>query len=192
LPRRGERPVGDGARAAGFQELGAARDARHVVGSGARPLPRPQRRHMGEEGHHAGRALPLPLLARRAGGVGPAAPGGGERGSRSPPDVQQLLCELRHDERPGDRGAPLRPPGRPGLADETTVARRGTRGIDLVDPNTFGIVVIGVSIGAFLVWLATHDRPKLRAWTLASIVVIAIVLVVSVGLLAFSWLGGPD
>ena len=61
-----------------------------------------------------------------------------------------------------------------------------------MDPNTFGIVVIGVSIGAFLVGLATHDRPKLRAWTLASIVVIAIVLVVSVGLLAFSWLGGPD
>ena len=50
--------------------------ARDVVGPRARPVPRPQRRDVGGEGHHPGRALPLPLLARRAVRVGAAHPRG--------------------------------------------------------------------------------------------------------------------
>ena len=88
----------------GFKSSVPPQVARDVVGPGARAVPRPQRRDLGGEGHHPGRALPLPLLARRALGVGPADPRGGPGGEGSPPHVQQLLRELRDDERPRDRG----------------------------------------------------------------------------------------
>ena len=46
---------------------------RDLVRAGARALPRPQRRDVGGQGHHPGRAVPLPLRPRRARGVGARA-----------------------------------------------------------------------------------------------------------------------
>ena len=90
----------------GFKSSVPATTLVYVVGAGPGPVPRPERRDLGEEGHHAGGAVPLPLLAGRAFGVGAADPRGLPGGARGPPDVQQLLRELRDDERPRDRGPP--------------------------------------------------------------------------------------
>ena len=53
----------------------------------------------GRPEHQDRRALPLPLRRGRARGVGAARPRGGRPGRADPRPVQQLLCELRRDER---------------------------------------------------------------------------------------------
>ncbi len=110
VPRGQGARLRDGRRAAGLQEQRPA-GHRGDLGSRAGPLPRPQPRDLGGQGDHAGRALPLPLLARRAGGMGAADPTGGERGEGHACPDEQLLRELRHDQRPRDRGDPGRRPG---------------------------------------------------------------------------------
>ena len=96
----------------GTQVVGAADDARHLAEAGGRPLPRPPHRDVGEVGHPGRRALPLPLRRGRARRVGAPHPRGGRAGARDPRPDEQLLRELRDDERTRDR----RPPGLRGSA----------------------------------------------------------------------------
>ena len=56
-----EHPVRDGRCAAGLQEQRAGRAGGDVTRARDGPVPRPQRGDLGGEGHHASRAVPIPL-----------------------------------------------------------------------------------------------------------------------------------
>ena len=70
LLREHRRDLRGGGRAAGLQDVGAARRRRHLARPGDDPVPRPQRRELGEAGHQRRGALPLPLQRGRAARVG--------------------------------------------------------------------------------------------------------------------------
>jgi len=65
-----------------------------------------------------------------------------------------------------------------------------------VDANTVGLGLIGVAVGAFVVWAVTHKRPDLRLWSRLSVLVMVLLLIGVVALLGSSflsgWYGDPD
>ena len=76
-----------------------------LTGARGRALPRPPHGDLGEARHQDRRAVPLPVRRGRARGVGAARPRGRRPGEADPRPVQQLLRELRRDERADARGA---------------------------------------------------------------------------------------
>ena len=128
VPRGRGHPAGDGRRAAGLQVVDAARRGDHREGPGGRPLPRPPDRDLGgHEGTGDRRAVPVPVRRGRARGVGPADRAGRGPGRGHPRPDEQLLRELRLDQRPrarGDAGARAR---RPTRADGPARSGEGTR-----------------------------------------------------------------
>ena len=73
--------------------------------------------------------------SRRALGVGPASPRGRLAGEGDARALQQLLRELRDDERPRDRRAPPRPGGRRGVAPGgSEPSEAGARPVQVGDP----------------------------------------------------------
>ena len=86
--------------------------ATHLPGAGAHPLPRPAHRDLGEAEHQDRRAVPLPVRRRRAGGLGAEGARGGRAVEGHARPVQQLLRELRRDERDRVRPDAPRPGGR--------------------------------------------------------------------------------
>jgi uncharacterized protein YecE (DUF72 family) len=75
-------------RAAGLQVERAAGPRGHLTGPRHRALPRSQRGDLGEEGPHAGRAVPLPLQGARTGGVGAARARSCREGQGDAPPLQ--------------------------------------------------------------------------------------------------------
>jgi hypothetical protein len=74
---------------------------------------------------------------------------------------------------------------------------RPARSIGWVDPNSLGLLLIAVSVGASVVWLVTRNRPRLRMWSRLSGLAIVVILVGVAALLGSAflqgWYGGiPD
>ena len=91
-------------RAAGLPVIDAAGGRLHL-GARRAASARPQRRDLGEAEHHRRRALPLPLLRRRAARLGRAGPGAGRTGRAGARADEQLLPGLRRPQRPPAGGA---------------------------------------------------------------------------------------
>ncbi len=109
LPRRPEHPARDRRWSAGLQVERAADRRRAVTGPRDPPVPRPPDRHLGGEGRPDGRALPVSLRRGRARRLDAACPRDREPVEGHARPVQQLLRELRGDERRRAGKAPRGP-----------------------------------------------------------------------------------
>ena len=57
------------------------------------------------------------------------------------------------------------------------------------DPNTIGIALITMAVGTFVLRLVAARRPALRPWATLATLVMLVVLVLVIGLLAWSVVG---